>query len=59
MRLVKDKLVDIPPLLSRSYSLDRWAEAFAAVRRSEGVKMVLVPDSQSETSATAASNQNT
>ena len=43
MRLLEQRLVDLEPLVSRTYPLDQWQAAFDAVRASEGVKQLLSP----------------
>ena len=43
MRLLESRLVDLAPLVSRTYRLDEWQSAFDAVRASAGVKQLLHP----------------
>lgn len=46
MRLLELDLVDLVPLVSRTYRLDQWREAFDAVRASAGVKQLLRPGAE-------------
>jgi L-iditol 2-dehydrogenase len=43
MTLLQNGLVDLAPLVSRSYPLEQWSDAFDATRRGDGVKLLLVP----------------
>lgn len=44
LSLIDRKLVDLAPLVSASYPLEKFAEAFNAARRSEGVKILFLPN---------------
>ncbi|MBD3940181.1 zinc-binding dehydrogenase [Microbacterium sp. NEAU-LLC] len=46
MRLLELRLVDLAPLVSHTYRLDQWQEAFNAVRTSAGVKQLLRPGAE-------------
>jgi L-iditol 2-dehydrogenase len=43
LELIAERRVDLEPLLSGTFPLDDWAEAFAATRSGAGIKYVLVP----------------
>lgn len=46
MLLLELRLIDLAPLVSRTYRLDQWQEAFEAVRTSAGVKQLLIPSAE-------------
>ena len=43
LRLIEQREVDLPPLVSDVLPLDRWKDAFAATRAGSGIKFVLDP----------------
>lgn len=46
MDLLERKLIDLSPLVSKTFPLDEWREAFAATQRGDGVKLLLVPTAE-------------
>ncbi|WP_343925394.1 alcohol dehydrogenase catalytic domain-containing protein [Rhodoglobus aureus] len=43
MRLLSDRQVELSPLVSATYRLEQWSEAFDAARHGNGIKSLLVP----------------
>ncbi len=43
MALVREKLVDLAPLVTRRVPIEEWQEAFTAAANGEGIKTVIHP----------------
>lgn len=48
MDLLERRHVQLSPLVSKTFSLEEWAEAFAATQRGDGVKLLLAPPRETQ-----------